>query len=311
MKKKESPFIKVRRNLFNSNEMAQLMAEEGATGAGTYILIACHLSKCDKGVGTMNAIKQLAAQCHKSMAYVKHIIRDYHLFIIEGNTFYCPMVKISLNIEYALDSDSKQNESTSKVDSKQNESTLKVDSFHSHLVNARTSGGTKENENENEDKDKTSTPTVVEEKGGGEEAVSDFIEKVFEDDNWRNSIKVRRQIDLDDDDVMDIVKREFAECCTANNMVPHIDGFDLTQARQYCHRWLNKEHGNRRQLDQKIHEMIRRRNKNDNIVSNYSERYGFGYVIEGERYDLFGNIVPLDAPPCLDKKLRWNGREWE
>ena len=33
MKKKESPFIKVRRNLFNSNELSSLMAEEGATGA--------------------------------------------------------------------------------------------------------------------------------------------------------------------------------------------------------------------------------------------------------------------------------------
>lgn len=105
---------------------------------------------------------------------------------------------------------------------------------------------------------------------------------------------------------MDIVKREFAECCTANNRIPYQNGFDVTQARQYCYRWLNKEHANRRQLDQKIHEMIRSRNKNDNAVSNYSEEYGFGYVIEGERYDLFGNTVPLDAPPSRTKDSRWD-----
>lgn len=72
MKKKESPFIKVRRNLFNSNELSSLMAEEGATGAGTYILIACYLAQCEEARGSMRLLNGIAAKAHKSVGYVRH-----------------------------------------------------------------------------------------------------------------------------------------------------------------------------------------------------------------------------------------------
>ena len=78
------------------------------------------------------------------------------------------------------------------------------------------------------------------------------------------------------------------------------------------YRWLNNSHENRRQLDQKIHAMIRERNRNDNPVNNYSEEYGFGYIIDGRRYSFFGDIVPMDAPPCRDRRQHWDNslNEW-
>lgn len=299
MKKKESPFIKVRRNLFNSNELSSLMAEEGATGAGTYILIACYLAQCEEAKGSMRLLNEIAAKAHKSVGYVRHIVEDYDLFVVEGDTFTCPMVTKSMHIETELSCNSDATDQQQSCNS-------------AHLSYVRTGG--RINRDRNRDRDKASTPSVVEAKPTAEaaEALSDFVDRIFEDAAWTAVLKERRGIDLNDKEVMDIVKQEFMETCIANGKQPGIDGFDTTEARRYCYRWLNNSHENRRQLDQKIHAMIRERNRNDNPMSNYSEEYGFGYIIDGRRYSFFGDIVPMDAPPCRDRRQHWDNslNEW-
>ena len=300
MKKKESPFIKVRRNLFNSNELSSLMAEEGATGAGTYILIACYLAQCEEARGSMRLLNGIAAKAHKSVGYVRHIVKDYDLFVVEGDTFTCRMVTKSMHIETELSGNSDATDHQQSSNS-------------SHVSYVRTGG--RINRDRDRNRDKASTPSVVEEEPTAEAAaaLSDFVDMVFEDAEWTTVLKERRGIDLNDSEVMNIVKQEFMETCIANGKQPGINGFDTTEARRYCYRWLNNSHENRRQLDRKIQTMIRERNHNDNPVSNYSEEYGFGYLIDGQRYSLFGDIVPMDAPPCRDRNQKWNSRKkcWE
>jgi hypothetical protein len=103
--KKISPYVKLRRNLFNSNETAELMAEEGATGAGAFVLIMMYLAGCEDTVGSLHCLPVLAAKCHKSKAFVLHIIRDYGLFTVVGNCFYSASLCENLNIELSIDSD--------------------------------------------------------------------------------------------------------------------------------------------------------------------------------------------------------------
>ena len=275
------------------------MAEEGATGAGTYILIACYLAQCEEARGSMRLLNEIAAKAHKSVGYVRHIVKDYDLFVVDGDTFTCRMVTKSMHIETELSGNSDATD-------------LQQSSNSAHLSYVRTGG--RINRDRDRNRDKTSTPSVVEGEPRAEAAaaLSDFVDVVFEDAAWTAVLKERRGIDLNDREVMNIVKQEFIETCIANGKQPGIDGFDTTEARRYCYRWLNNSHENRRQLNQKIQAMLRERNRNDNPVSNYSEAYGFGYLVDGERYDLFGHTVPHDAPPCRDRGQHWDNslNEW-
>ena len=309
MKKKESPFIKVRRNLFNSNELSSLMAEEGATGAGTYILIACYLAQCEEARGSMRLLNEIAAKAHKSVGYVSHIVNDYDLFVVTGDTFTCRMVTKSMHIETELSGKSDATQLPS--DGNAVATDQQPSSISSHHSYVRTGG--RINRDRDRNRNNTSTPSVVEDEGAGAEAaLSDFVEEVFGDAAWRSVLKERRGIDLSDTHVMEIVKREFMASCIANGKHPFEEGFDVAEARRYCYRWLNQGHANRRQLDRKIQTMVRERNRNSNPVNNYSEEYGFGYLIDGDRYDLFGHTVPHDAPPCRDRTLHWDKslNEW-
>lgn len=123
----------------------------------------------------------------------------------------------------------------------------------------------------------------------------------------------QRGIALDEDPVLEVVKHEFRQNCTANNRVPGLDGFDIPAARRYCYRWLNRSHENRRLLDHQIRERLRNRLPADKGFDDYDEKLGYGYLIDGRRYSLYGDIIPLDAPPCLERNQKWNPqtKKWE
>ena len=290
-------------NTFEKEELQQLMGEEGATGAGTFMIINEYLFNCDNAVGTISALNRLAMKCHKSKSYLLHILRDYGLYVIKNSRFYCLLLNKYLGIG------EQKNHPKSDCNSSVNERGLNHESISapsSHLNTTRVRTRIEENRKE---KDKPSTPSVVEGGGAEEGAFSEFWDKIFSDREWLTSVASRRKIDLDDHSVLEIVKQEFRQNCIANNLVPGLDGFDIPTARRYCYRWLNLSHENRQQLDQKIRE----RKRNDNPVKDYSEEYGYGYIIDGRRYSLFGDIVPMDAPPSRDRNQMWNSRKkrWE
>ncbi len=86
---KNRGFIKLYRSVLSKPEMTDLVAEQGATGFGTYLMIVLYLSQCDDGEGlfTNAQLSALAAMAHKSRAYVRCIITRYGLFRIDGKRF--------------------------------------------------------------------------------------------------------------------------------------------------------------------------------------------------------------------------------
>jgi hypothetical protein len=81
------------------------MAEEGATGADAFVLIMMYLAGCEDTVGSLHCLPVLAAKCHKSKAFVLHVIRDFGLFTVAGNSFYSASLCENLNIELSIGSD--------------------------------------------------------------------------------------------------------------------------------------------------------------------------------------------------------------
>ena len=87
---KNKGFIKLYRSMLSKPEMTDLVNEQGAVGFGVYMMIVLYLSQCDdfEGAYTNGQLQILADQARKSRAYIKHIIEDYGLFVIEGKRFH-------------------------------------------------------------------------------------------------------------------------------------------------------------------------------------------------------------------------------
>ena len=87
---KNKGFIKLYRSMLSKPEMTDLVNEQGAVGFGVYMMIVLYLSQCDdfEGAYTNGQLQSLADQARKSRAYIRHIIEDYGLFVIEGKRFH-------------------------------------------------------------------------------------------------------------------------------------------------------------------------------------------------------------------------------
>ena len=109
---KNSPFIKVRRNIAELPEMFDLLTEEGSTGFGTYMMILLYLTKCPDCIGFYcnETLRALSARAHKSSSYIRNIINNYGLFVVDGNVFYSTQLCTSLNIDYTVNSESTEDE---------------------------------------------------------------------------------------------------------------------------------------------------------------------------------------------------------
>ena len=86
---KNHGFIKLYRNVLSKPGVADLVAEQGAAGFGTYLIVLLYLSQCDdyEGSYTNGQLSAFAAQAQKTRRFVRHIICDYKLFEVNGNRF--------------------------------------------------------------------------------------------------------------------------------------------------------------------------------------------------------------------------------
>ena len=127
---KNSPFLKVRRNITSMPEMADLLNEEGSTGFGTYMMILIYLTKCDNCVGLYNksSLRSLSAEAHKSSSYIRNIINNYGLFVVEDKVFYSQELCQTLNIDFTVNSESKEDESELNHSSNSNETDVRSSS---------------------------------------------------------------------------------------------------------------------------------------------------------------------------------------
>ena len=82
-------YIRLQRVLLSVPEVADMYAEEGATGLGLYVAINLYLSHCEGGWGVYNGkrLSAIAVEAHRHRSDVKRIVEDYGLFTIEDTRF--------------------------------------------------------------------------------------------------------------------------------------------------------------------------------------------------------------------------------
>ena len=102
MKKKNSGYVKVSRNLFETKEMRALKRAEKAEGIGVYMIIVMYLSKFENAIGDEETVKVISVMCSKSKKYIRHIIRDFNLFTIDGDEFQCILLRKTFKVETTL-----------------------------------------------------------------------------------------------------------------------------------------------------------------------------------------------------------------
>lgn len=268
-KTKVSPYIKVRRNLFNSNEMAELMTREGATGAGTYIIICCYLAMCDDGIGSMKYIKEIADKCHKSKQYIKSIIKDYGLFDVCGELFTSKMIQKLINVEFTLSPEGREKQA--ETPSENQPSPVRSLSMNEPPINHERKGGTSymcagaEARKNEECRMKNENKTSSAEEGKKAAAEADFlssINKAFGDEEWLKLVEESLGIHVFSDETVRRISR--SQFTTHVLLHPNDNRglpMDEQWAKNYFANYLNPQHNTRRELDRILTEKLRERNR--------------------------------------------------
>lgn len=73
-------------------EIIVLIEKENASGYGMYWVILEYLRTQEGYVGDIRAIKGLARQVSCRLPKALRILNDYNLFVVEGGTFYSPVL---------------------------------------------------------------------------------------------------------------------------------------------------------------------------------------------------------------------------
>lgn len=98
---KNSGFLQLQRDLLSQPQIADMYAEEGATGLGLYVALNLYLSHCGGGWGifTSKKLTAIAVEAHRHRGDVKRIIEDYDLFIVDTKTnrFTSPWIQQQFN----------------------------------------------------------------------------------------------------------------------------------------------------------------------------------------------------------------------
>ena len=311
--------MKVSRNLFETKEIRALKRAEKAEGIGVFMIIVMHLAKLENAIGDEETQSVLSVMCSKSKKYISHIIRDFNLFTIDGDEFQCIMLRKTFKVETTLGEFSDDAEPSadgieeatgnSFGNATVNDSGMISESSLHYNVRAA-AGASPIKDSKIKDISSTgvlrrSTTTTTD--------FHDVVERIFSNPQWLETVENQMQIRISSDRMTrDFVRQRFLEEIEMNGCYDDGEPFTESRAKRYFVNWVRPGKPPRHELDQKIQTLIPERNRNDNPVSNYSEEYGFGYLIDGRRYSLFGDNVPMDAPPCRDRKQRWNNslNEW-
>lgn len=71
-------------NMMSSDEICNLLREQGIKGFGVYMALLLELRKRDDHRSTLGALEVLAYTCRINKPYLRKIITDYNLFQVEG-----------------------------------------------------------------------------------------------------------------------------------------------------------------------------------------------------------------------------------
>ena len=345
---KNSPFLKVRRNITSMPEMADLLNEEGSTGFGTYMMILIYLTKCDNCVGLYNksSLRSLSAEAHKSSSYIRNIINNYGLFVVEDKIFYSQELCQTLNIDYTVNSSSSEDEpepkhssnsrhKTSKEDaSKLNSNSIQNDSKINHksirnesrlnhesiqnqrnanMHNTYTHAQPREDididiDKDNRYNDSETTATAVVKAA----APSVFLTKmnsIFDDENWLKTLEGQTGIKLFSD--MTIRKQliSWFDKRLIMSACNEEQGYKPRDAKKYLRNLLLPG----RKTQNEFNDLVRRgieRAKRKLLMNQQEEKTSgpseYETVVNGVRYAWGKESVPMSAPPQEYIFRRWS-----
>ena len=343
---KNSPFLKVRRNIPSLPEMADLLNEEGSTGFGTYMMILIYLTKCDNCVGLYNksSLRSLSVEAHKSLSYICNIINNYGLFVVDDKIFYSQELCQTLNIDFTVNSSSEDelelkhssnskcktsnytskkgaNELTSNPienDSKLNHKSNQIESRLNHESIRNQRNGNKHNtythaqprEDIDIDKDidiETTAAAVVK-----TAAPADFLTRmnsIFDDDNWLRNIEGETGIKLFSDSGIRQQVIEWFDRKLIESGCNDESGYTPRDAKKYLRNLLISGRKTRNEFNELLkrnREKARRKPLLCPADNRTSGPSEYESVVDGVRYARGKESVPMSAPPQESVYRRWS-----
>ena len=324
MKKRKSGYVKVDRNLFETKEIRALKRAEKAKGIGVFMIIVMHLAKLENAIGDEETLSVLSVLTGKKKWYLRRIINDYGLFTIDGEYFQCNLLRKSFNIETFLgkdddDLDVEINEESSATavenhDSYSNSSSnLSSNSSSSLHYNVRVAAGALPIKDK-KIKDNSSSTGVLR---NNTTATTDFhnvVEKIFSNPQWLETVENQMQIRISSDpSVRSFVIQRFLDEIEMNGSYDDGEPFMESRAKRYFVNWIRPGKPPRHELNLRLNAMQREREFRSR-VKDKKPFDGFGTIDSlGRRRGPHGEIVPMDAPACMDDMMEWNGKHqrWE
>jgi len=307
MKKKRSGYIQISRKLMESKGVYELRRAEKAEGLGVFMMIVFELAKYEDAIGNEETLLIISMLAHKKKSYVWHIIKDFGLFDVEGEHFQCKLLVKTFNIETILGDTPSGGESTVNERPLNGESTtlykVRAEARRSPIQNTRI---------QNTKNIGTGVPikdTIT--------SITDFhelIEDIFRSPDWLEKIEQRMALCICSNKMIrEFVKRSFIDEIEMNGCYDDGEPFTISRAKRYFVNWIRPGKAPREELNKKINNMLR-----FNIEQAKKKAGkpfdGYGTIdSKGRRRGPHGEIVPMDAPACMDDMMEWNNKTqcWE
>ena len=331
MKKRKSGYVKVSRNLFETKELYRLKKEERAEGIGVFMIIVMYMAKLDHATGNNETLSVLSVLTGKKKWYVKHIINDYGLFTIDGEYFQCNLLRKTFKVETFLGQDdddldvelhedgtaapveerSPSSNSFSNLfsESSSNLSSESSSALHNNVCPPARASLIKDKKI----KDKSSTG-VLQKSTTTTTDFHDVVENIFSNPQWLETVENQMQIRISSDEMTrDFVRQRFLEEIEMNGSYDDGEPFTESRAKRYFVNWVRPGKPPRQELNLKINAM-QREQESRRRAKPKKPFDGFGSIDSlGRRRGPHGEVVPMDAPACMDVMMEWNDKHqrWE
>ena len=142
----------------------------------------------------------------------------------------------------------------------------------------------------------------------------ELIEDIFRSPDWLEKIEQRMALCICSNKMIrEFVKRSFIDEIEMNGCYDDGEPFTISRAKRYFVNWIRPGKAPREELNKKISNMLR-----INIEQAKKKAGkpfdGYGTIdAQGRRRGPHGEIVPMDAPACMDDMMEWNNKTqcWE
>ncbi len=286
MKKRIEPYVKVRKNLFRTKELSQLIAEEGSEGVGAYMIITFHAAECPDGICPFTQLRSIATVCRKSQKYLNHVICDYNLFNVRSDCFQSKLLCQTMVLENVLDSG-------------RNPVRSEAGPRHESIAPPCITRTDDNNNNDNDNKDKTSSAEEVKEESAA--AVDLFLNKIFADTNWLNAIEKDTMARVYSDATVRSLSKEWLHGKIIANGCDGDAAFSVKEAKQYFRRLLNREHHTRTEYDEYIYRSTR-----PHAESHHDGKSIYECMQGGSRFGYHHEPLPDSAPRQDNMDCCWS-----